>query len=400
MSSNSGHRRRTAYVERVEKLPNGTFKVTRFSTFTPVAMAGIGQLSSTLQSRCIVTTLSKATSAEQPDHLIDGESDMLFVCRRKFARWAQDLQALPGIDRPKELLNRKGDNWYPLRQIAYLAGGDWPARIHAAATRTVPGHSDPKGTIALLEDIWHVFFAEGRNRLTTEELLAKLIGMEERPWGEAAKGQPITAYFLREKLKPYFEVWKDNEDLKKTREWRDKDGKPRKGYAEDHFADAWLRHLQKAKPSEVRKDEAEAAPERREDAEADAAKGDAPSPAMAERCATSATSATVQETEISPTSWPAVAGPPDPRPPDEHPRQDGDGPAAPVDGRGSHVACRGSGSASATDEHLKDQQGHCSVEDVAGVPDPWGHIETGKSLQSSISHPRGAQSRRRRMSGG
>jgi hypothetical protein len=155
---NSGHRKRSAYAERAEKQPNGSFKVLLLSTWAAIATAGIGELHPPLQSRSIVVTLVKATRNEQPEHMIDGESEVLFRCRRKFARWAQDLSALPVIDRPTELLNRKGDNWYPLRQIAHLAGRKWTDRIHAAATRVTARPNDPKGGVALLEDLWTVFY--------------------------------------------------------------------------------------------------------------------------------------------------------------------------------------------------------------------------------------------------
>jgi hypothetical protein len=68
----------------------------------------------------------------------DAESEALFHCRRKFARWARDLTALPVVDRPKELLNGKGDNWYPLRQIAHLAGKVDETHSHRCDARNRP----------------------------------------------------------------------------------------------------------------------------------------------------------------------------------------------------------------------------------------------------------------------
>jgi putative DNA primase/helicase len=226
---NSGHRKRSAYAERSEKQPDGSFKVLLLSTWAAIATAGIGELYPPLQSRSIINTLSKATGSEQPEHMIDGESEVLFRCRRKFARWAQDLPALPAIDRPKELLNRKGDNWYPLRQIAELAGGKWPECIRAAATRATARPNDPKGGVALLEDLWTVFYQAGLPRLRTEEIIAKLIALEESPWREANHGKAITSYYLREAFKPYFKVWEDNNELHKARNWKEQ-GRTVTGY--------------------------------------------------------------------------------------------------------------------------------------------------------------------------
>jgi hypothetical protein len=266
---NSGHRKRSAYAERVEKRPDGSFKVLRLKTWAAIATAGIGELYPPLQSRSITITLAKATGNEQPEHMIDAESEALFCCRRKFARWAQDLPALPEIDRPKELLNRKGDNWYPLRQIAHLAGGKWPERIRAAATRVTARPNDPKGGVALLEDVWTVFYQAGRPRLVTGEIIAMLIGLVESPWGEANHGKPINPYYLREAFKPYFKVWEDDDMLQKAREWREP-GRAVKGYVEEHFEDAWFRHLQKLTPTKTKKYDEEAAKQRAESA----AKGD------------------------------------------------------------------------------------------------------------------------------
>jgi hypothetical protein len=249
---NSGHRKRSAYAERSEKQPDGSFEVLLLSTWAAIATAGIGELYPPLQSRSLIITLSKATGNEQPEHMIDGESEALFCCRRKFARWARDLTALPVIDRPKELLNRKGDNWYPLRQIAQLAGEKWTKRILTAATRITTQPSDPKGGVALLEDIWTVFDQANLLRLPTLEIIAKLIALEESPWREANHGKEITPYYLPEAFKPYFKAWEGNDELHKAREWR-VEGRKVTGYSEEHFEDAWLRHTQKLTPTKTKK---------------------------------------------------------------------------------------------------------------------------------------------------
>ena len=130
---NSGHRRRTAFVERTERTDDGQFEVVRFSTFTAIAFASIKLLPETLQNRCIAVVLRRALTGEKHEHLRGGESPVLFELRRKFIRWAQDLTALPDIALDPRLENRKGDNWYWLFRIAEEAGGEWPARALAAA---------------------------------------------------------------------------------------------------------------------------------------------------------------------------------------------------------------------------------------------------------------------------
>ena len=147
-----------------------------FCTFTGIAFAGIKQLPETLQDRCIVIALYRATGVgnEAPEHLTDGESALLLECRRKIARWADDLGELPKIDRPKELLNRLGDNWFVMRQIATLAGGEWPNRAFAAATEAGDAPEDQNGVAALLEGIWQAFAAKGVVRMKTKDLATRL----------------------------------------------------------------------------------------------------------------------------------------------------------------------------------------------------------------------------------
>ena len=97
---NSGHRRSTAFVERTEKTPSGGWEVVKFPTFTGLAYAGIvgtgkARMPETLLNRSIIIYLLPATSDEQPEHLIDGESEVLYVARRKIARFVADIEELP-----------------------------------------------------------------------------------------------------------------------------------------------------------------------------------------------------------------------------------------------------------------------------------------------------------------
>jgi putative DNA primase/helicase len=191
---NSGHRRSTAFVDRVVPREDGKFDLVRFSTFTGIAFAGIAQLPETLQDRSIVIVLKRATGDEAPEHLTNGSSVALVESRRKLARWAQDLVALPEIDRPKELLNRVGDNWYAIRQVAALAGGEWPQRAMAAACA---GDGYDSSLIkALLDASYRAFAESGLTRMETPALLEAIIAMDDGRWNEVCSGKPISEYFL------------------------------------------------------------------------------------------------------------------------------------------------------------------------------------------------------------
>ena len=197
---NSGHRRRTAFVERVERRDDGQFEVVRFSTFTAMAFASINLLPETLQNRSIVVILRRALSDDKRDHLHGGESQVLFELRRKLIRWAQDIAALPDIMLDPKLENRQGDNWYWLLRIAEEAGGEWPARALAAAlfADNEAVANDQNIVTALLAAIREVFATRSVTRIETTMLIEDLRLADDGRWMEAHRGDPITEYYLRE----------------------------------------------------------------------------------------------------------------------------------------------------------------------------------------------------------
>ena len=248
---NGGHNRLTAYAERTERTPDGNFVVVRFPSFAAIAFSGINEMKETLQTRSIIILLKRAGQGEQPEHLEDEVSPRLLELRRKLIRWAQDLSSLPAVARHPELLNRKGDNWKPLRRIAEVAGGEWPERILATALRRGTGgdasEADQNVATALLAALWEIFAIERKVRVDTPTLVHKLREMDEGRWEEANRGKPITEYYLREKLKlliPHTPA------ARKAREWHE-GGKKHRGYTEDLFEDSWFRYLGRPKPSMV-----------------------------------------------------------------------------------------------------------------------------------------------------
>ena len=220
---NSGHRRRTAYVIRSVPTPDGGWMPVKFNTFTGIAFAGLEILPETLQDRSLGLPLHKATREEKPEHLANGYSPVLIECRRKFARWAADLQELPAVTLPPELFNRTGDNWRGLFSIAEAAGGEWPERARQAAMEEI-SEEDSNHALQLLEAIWQIFAEKKVVRMHTKVLLDALKKIEEAPWEEANNGREINAYWLREKLKGFLPRPANPEEaaaLRRSREWRE-----------------------------------------------------------------------------------------------------------------------------------------------------------------------------------
>ncbi len=241
---NSGHRRMTAFVLRSERGPDDNFVPVKFSTFTPIAFAGIEALPAPLQDRSIILYLQRAKPGEIPEHLEDGTSPVLLECRRKFARWAADLNDLSQVELPEELFNRLGDNWRTMFRIAALAGGTWPERVKNAACGAPD--EDTNDLVALLAAIWQVFKERGVVRMHSQELVDALVEVDEGRWKQADRGRPITQYYLRKQLKGVIPHSKEADD---ARRWREGGANARWGYTEMHFEGAWSRYLLKGTPS-------------------------------------------------------------------------------------------------------------------------------------------------------
>jgi Protein of unknown function (DUF3631) len=55
----------------------------------------------------------------------------------------------------------------------------------------------------LLADIRAAFQLKGTDRLSSDDLVAHLISLDERPWPELTKGKPITKNGLARLLRPF-----------------------------------------------------------------------------------------------------------------------------------------------------------------------------------------------------
>ena len=188
---NSGHRRATAYVLRSVPTPEGGWTTQQFSTFAPIAFAGLKNLPETLQDRSIIIRMKRALKGERQAHLVNGYSPILVECRRKFMRWATDLNELPPARMHERLFNRVGDNWRFLLAVAQIAGGEWPDLIEKAALSALD-EDDAGALIQLLEAIWNVFARRRVVRIYTKALVAELLKEDEGPWNTANRGRRST----------------------------------------------------------------------------------------------------------------------------------------------------------------------------------------------------------------
>ena len=235
---NSSHRRAGAGVFRTEETRDGGFAPVQFSTWAPIVMAGIRELPPTLQDRSLVIKMERALPGKVKNHLQDGYAIGLANVGRKFARCAQGIEELPGIDLCESagLHNRLGDNWRPLLAIADLAGGDWPALALAAAKAAADAAVDELGILThLLTDIREAFGTA--EKMSSADLVDSLLVLEEGPYSELNRGRPINQHWLAKSLKGVV--------TGKTGTIRIGNKTP-KGYQRRQFEGAWNRYLPKA----------------------------------------------------------------------------------------------------------------------------------------------------------
>lgn len=202
---NSGHNRAMAIVTRCVGKDH---EPTDFTTWSPVAIAGIGRQRDTLEDRSIIIPLRRRLRSEQVDRLrLDRMSDFTAV-RDKLEKWGNAYVIALGKRNdpqvPDELPDRAADNWRPLFGIADFAGGGWPDRARRASRLLTPSSAedDSAGT-QLLADIRIVFAARKLDRISSQELTDALAKMEDRPWGEWNKGRSITPYQVSKRLKSF-----------------------------------------------------------------------------------------------------------------------------------------------------------------------------------------------------
>jgi putative DNA primase/helicase len=175
-----------------------------FSTWAPLAIAAIGKLPDTLEDRSISCKMLRRKPSERVESFRIGRTEHIDILARKAMRWAADHQnALRDADPDVgELQNRVADNWSPLLAIADAAGGIWPKRMREIATAAVAARTDQSILVQLLIDIKAAFETKGTDRMSSEELTAFLVGMDDRPWVEW-KGRPLTKNKLSGLLKPF-----------------------------------------------------------------------------------------------------------------------------------------------------------------------------------------------------
>lgn len=235
---NSGHRRGATYMRMVGEGTNMAAK--SFSTFSAVALAGLGDLPETVMQRAVVLRMRRRSPQEHVEPFRRRQhGPMLEELWANVSAWAQwHAQSLMNRwpEMPEGVSDRPADVWEPLLAIADEAGGHWPATARSAcvdllrAAQTVDSGSLGVRLLADLRIVWQS--AGDPDGMHTDTMLSKLIELDEAPWADL-RGKPLDARGLARRLRTY------GTESKSVRVGE----VARKGYRREDLHDAWSRYL-------------------------------------------------------------------------------------------------------------------------------------------------------------
>lgn len=230
---NSGHLRSQAFVLRTV---GDDHEPRRFRTWSPKAIALIGELPDTLADRSVEVRMRRRAPDEEVERLRLDRLHELEPLRRRAWTWARDrMEALRDAEptMPSGLHDRERDNWRPLLAIADVAGGPWPERARKAARALQAGERDDRslGT-RLLADVRSILEEHDADRIRSKALVRELCDLEEAPWAEY-KGRGLSTVSLANFLRSFDVTSKNVRTAAGVY----------KGYTEDAFEDAFRRYL-------------------------------------------------------------------------------------------------------------------------------------------------------------
>lgn len=177
-----------------------------FETFGPkaVGLKGLSVPDTTL-SRSIIIEMQRKLPGDRADDFKYIDDAALAEMRRRLSRWANDnMEALRNATpmMPEGFANRLAANWRLLLAVAEKCGQGEAAR--AAALSLSRRDDEASLTVELLIDCHRVLTDRGDDRIRSEDLVAALVAMEDRPWIEMPRTQrPITQPQLSHLLKGF-----------------------------------------------------------------------------------------------------------------------------------------------------------------------------------------------------
>jgi hypothetical protein len=180
-----------------------------YSVWAAVALAGIGDLPTTVKDRSITIPLRRRLPSDGPVERLWFGLDHLKELARQIVRWVADNH--DRIERdppalPEELSDRQQDNWRSMIAIADAMGEEIgaAARKTALALNLERDYDDNDIALLALKDV-HAIFESAADSMTlsAQYLVDELAKMDDRPWPTWRRDKPITQNSLKRLLTPF-----------------------------------------------------------------------------------------------------------------------------------------------------------------------------------------------------
>lgn len=218
----------------------GEWDIKEMPTFSPVAMAGNAPaLPDDTRSRCIrLLLMPDLTGAIESSDWEEIEIDAQDLAEnlRSVMDEARDGIRTARPPLPEGCIGRIKEKWNPLRRVAEVAGGHWPAITDDLIRRDIleiemereDGLAKLPPAVVLLKDIYAVWTDE--TFMPSNFLASLLAGHRPEMWGQAsAFGKDLTTQRMGRMLVQAFKIHSDRNAEKK------------RGYPRSVFEQAWLR---------------------------------------------------------------------------------------------------------------------------------------------------------------
>jgi hypothetical protein len=186
-----------------------------FDTFSPVALAGIGELPGTLPDRTIKIVMHRALRSERPAKITEATEATAEKLSRQIMRWITDNEVALRAAKPDmgDLYNRVEDKWTALYAIAAVADKDLSAAVTKAMVALTPEDDDTTDSLGeqLLADMRRLFDAATKPGqdplavvLNSSKCVNDLCHLEGRPWAELPPNdRPLTTHRMARLLQPF-----------------------------------------------------------------------------------------------------------------------------------------------------------------------------------------------------
>jgi hypothetical protein len=155
-----------------------------YSTFSPLAVAGIGTFPLPLMHRSVVIPMQRHDGRVALKRFDEEDCDELNYAYQESCLWARTVALERNPKMPPQLRNRAADNWRVLIAIADSFGPEWSQKAQVAALEFARSHQDEDAAVVLLSDIRGIFDARRVDRLPSVTLVAALVDMADAMWCE------------------------------------------------------------------------------------------------------------------------------------------------------------------------------------------------------------------------